>query len=353
MKYKILILMSLIAIVGILPSCNVHEWPSPEDKETLVIHLDFSTDFPIYQHNLSTRESEAANLSKANETVDNGFMRYNVRLYPIVGDEIASENSFFEYSEISLVQKKYDRDIVINITPGSYRVMVWADLRETQSENHFYDLSDYHEIKLTRHVSNTDFRDCFRGSTDIYLPSTFELKDPYETTVSMERPVAKFEFISNDLEAFLDKELADANLRSQVETENLSTLEVTRAPELSDYKVKFYYVGFMPSTYSMLTDKPTDSTTGNAFEGKIVQLSSSEASLGFDYIYTGLNENYTTIRIGLENKEGDQLSLSDAIQVPIKRSNHTIVTGSFLMTESSGGVGINPDYDGDFNIIFP
>jgi len=45
--------------------------------------------------------------------------------------------------------------------------------------------------------------------------------------------------------------------------------------------------------------------------------------------------------------------LTEPIEVPLKRSHHTIMTGMFLMSEASGGVTINPDFDGDHNLIFP
>ena len=60
-----------------------------------------------------------------------------------------------------------------------------------------------------------------------------------------------------------------------------------------------------------------------------------------------------TLQIGIYDKEGEQLSMSDPIDVPVKRNHHTIIRGMFLMMEASSGVTINPDFDGDYNLIFP
>ena len=67
----------------------------------------------------------------------------------------------------------------------------------------------------------------------------------------------------------------------------------------------------------------------------------------------GYSQSAVTVQIGIYDKEGTQLSLTDPIEVPLKRSNHTIMTGMFLMSQASGGVSINPDFDGDHNLIIP
>ena len=109
----------------------------------------------------------------------------------------------------------------------------------------------------------------------------------------------------------------------------------------------------MPNTYSMYTDKPVDSSTEVMFETTLKKLSDTEASMGFDYVFVNGKQSAITIQIGLYDNHGTQLSLSGPIEVPLKRSHHTILTGMFLLSEASGGVTINPDFDGEHNLIFP
>lgn len=123
--------------------------------------------------------------------------------------------------------------------------------------------------------------------------------------------------------------------------------------DLDDYKIVFYYTGFMPNAYSLFSDKPVDSATGVFFESKLTKINESEASMGFDYIFINGNESITTVNVGLYNTEGQLLSMSEAIEVPIKRSFHTIIKGKFLSQENKGGVNINPEFDDDYNLIFP
>jgi hypothetical protein len=152
---------------------------------------------------------------------------------------------------------------------------------------------------------------------------------------------------------FIDKETTRISSEANGNRSVLTDETTTKTVNIEDYKVVFYYVGFMPNVYSMYTDKPVDSSTGVMFESTLKKLSDSEASIGFDYIFVNGKESAVTLKIGIYNNEGTQLSMTEAIEVPLSRSLHTIVTGTFLMSEASGGVSINPDFDGDHNLIFP
>ena len=123
--------------------------------------------------------------------------------------------------------------------------------------------------------------------------------------------------------------------------------------DLDDYRVVFFYVGFMPNAYSLITDKPVDSATGVFFSSKLTQISQSDASMGFDYVFVNGQESVTTVVIGIFNRAGEQLGMTAPIDVPIKRGIHTIIEGKFLLEDNKGGVNINPDFDGDFNLTFP
>ena len=178
-----------------------------------------------------------------------------------------------------------------------------------------------------------------------YVPDTLD--------ISMQRPLAKYEFVTNDVLEFVEKEATRVASKANGGNSRSNDDIPSRVINIEDYKVVFYYVGFMPNAYSINTDKPVDSSTGVFFESKLKKLTESEAAIGFDYVFVNGKESSITLKIGVEDNEGTQLSLSEAIEVPLKRSHHTILTGMFLMSEASGGVSINPEYEGDHNMIFP
>jgi len=70
-------------------------------------------------------------------------------------------------------------------------------------------------------------------------------------------------------------------------------------------------------------------------------------------VFVNGKESALSAQIAIFDNEGTQLSLTEPIEVPLKRSHHTIMKGRLLMSDASGGVTINPDFDGDHNLIFP
>jgi hypothetical protein len=73
-------------------------------------------------------------------------------------------------------------------------------------------------------------------------------------------------------------------------------------------------------------------------------------SLGFDYIFVNGTETTLAISVAVFNKDGVEISSTNAINVPIVRSKLTLVTGDFLTSKSSGGVNIQYEYNGEYNV---
>jgi hypothetical protein len=104
--------------------------------------------------------------------------------------------------------------------------------------------------------------------------------------------------------------------------------------------------------FNVFTDKPVDASTGVIYESSITKLNENEASLGFDHVFVNGVESSVTLQIGIFDKEGTRLNMSEPIEVPIKRNQHTIMRGMFLMSETFSGVSIDPRFDGDYNLTF-
>ena len=100
----------------------------------------------------------------------------------------------------------------------------------------------------------------------------------------------------------------------------------------------------------MFTDRPIDSKTGVKFYSKLEQISDDEARMGFDFVMVNGKDASVMVTMGLLDAEGNPVSSSDEINVPLKRSMNTTVRGRFLMQEAGGGIGIDPSFEGDYNI---
>ena len=341
-KKNIYIIALLITALSsfMLTSCDVHEWPELPDKVPCQFHLKFQTEMPIQHIKYGTRAG------KNDAELE---MRYIVRAYPLLDNGNTAQEYIDELVFTRSLSNDYDCSFTHDLPAGKYTIRVWADfVKQGSKDNYLYDADNFREIYLHGdHQANTDNRDAFRGSKEIALVADIIDKDPDATTIEMIRPLGKFEFITTDLMEFVNNETRNTAKKNNQNTINSSSVD------LDDYRVVFFYVGFMPNAYSLITDKPVDSATGIHFSSKLTQISQSEASMGFDYIFVNGKESVTTVVVGIFNRAGEQLGMTAPIDVPIKRGIHTIIEGKFLLEDNKGGVNINPDFDGDFNLTFP
>lgn len=359
-------MVPVLVAVALLGSC-VHEFPEPTTTGEFRLRLTFSTDMLPYDTTAAIYTSGAARRAAMKGVVASGTMRYIIKLYRQAdvkgsgGTALRAETlrrPVREYTLTRDVAEGYDTEFSLKAPAGDYAVLVWADLAESGGRR-YYDASDFAAIALQGdHTGSTDHRDAFRGMARLELTEKIEEQPVPTVDVAMERPLAKYEFVSTDLREFLGMAAAaaaahEAAAKAKAPTDSAAPAAApVRTVNLDDYRVEFRYVGFMPSVYSMASDRPTDSSTGVTFKGKITPISTGEASLGFDYAFVNGHESAVTVRIALYYADGGGLiSLSDPVSVPLRRSHHTVVRGRFLTQRATGGVGIDPSFAGDHNIV--
>lgn len=336
-----------------ITSCAVHEWPEPSPAD-VIVNLDFDTQLPQYK----VLNEEGTRASHDGRDYD---IRYTIAAYRLLQDGSYAEEPFllrvFSKDEIDELNATFR----FSIDEGSYRFYVWTDfvLAGTQSD-YFYNTTNFRRISLQgAHEGNNDFRDAFSGSADLQVIRRGSRETPSTVTVQMRRPLAKFEFITTDLqefitktiEAMIRKEEADAAAKAG-ETKSEGDTK-TPVVDLEKYTVVFFYSGYMPNAYNMMEGKPCDSATGVKFSSAISAIDNHDARLGFDYVFVNGEESSVMVTVALYDEEGTQLSISRQIEVPIKRSMLTTVRGSFLMQNTGGGVAIDPGFEDEFNIYIP
>ena len=357
-----------------ITSCAVHEWPEPTPAD-VIVNLDFDTQMPQYK----VLNEEGTRASHDGRDYD---IRYTIAAYRLLQDGSYAEEPFllkvFSKDEIEELNATFR----FSIDEGSYRFYVWTDfvLAGTQSD-YFYNTTNFRRISLQgAHEGNNDFRDAFSGSADLKVIRRGSKETPSTVTVQMRRPLAKFEFITTDLqefitktiEAMIRKEEAEAAAKagetkseggdnpkdittteSDTKTDGDTKTGDTKTPvvDLEKYTVVFFYSGYMPNAYNMMEGKPCDSATGVKFSSAISAIDNHDARLGFDYVFVNGEESSVMVTVALYDEEGTQLSISRQIEVPIKRSMLTTVRGSFLMQNTGGGVAIDPGFDGEYNIV--
>ena len=332
----------------LLTACDVHQWPETPELVKCHLRLNYQTQMTEWEH---LYNGSSVTEQGTGDTYDNsreyGKIRYIIRTYP-VSEKMRTLSDYTQQFEFTRdINKGYDHQVTLDILPGNYNIMVWSDLVQKEGDDHFHDAGNFAEIRLQgEHKGNNDYRDAFRGTGNISLEASIKEQKTDTLEITMQRPLAKFEFITNDVKEFLDKEIEYLKQEASTRGENAPTRVDT-----DKYKVVFYYSGYMPNAYNMNTDKPVDSATGVMFESKLGILNDNEASLGFDYVFVNGKEAGVSVQIGLYDGENRQIALSDPIDVSLRRSHHTILRGSFLMQQATGGIVINPEFDGNHNIV--
>lgn len=339
-------LAATLLALGMLSACDVHEFPSETTTDTreIVLHLNFDTDLPTHQVvDYPTTRAASANP----EDYD---IRYQLRIYKAGADGTFASDGYTTALETRDEVTNPDHDLRLRLEAGHYRFVVWADYVDEGSQtDKFYDTSRFEEVTLQgdSHPGNTDFRDAFSGTAEAVVEAG-TAGAPQEVTVALERPMARYNFVTTDLDVFITRVLAQQAAAAQASGQREEKTG-TKAVSLADYRVTFLYTGFMPSAFDIFRNAPIDARTGVSFEGQIRQLSDTEAEMGFDYVFVNGSESAVQVALQICDNAGEVIATAGPVDVPIVRSKHTTVRGAFLTSEASGSVGIDPGFDGEWN----
>ena len=60
-----------------------------------------------------------------------------------------------------------------------------------------------------------------------------------------------------------------------------------------------------------------------------------------------------TLEMIIYNEEGQEVNRVTGVEVPLKRNKITMVRDEFLTREFAPGIGIDPGFDGEINVVVP
>ena len=363
---------ALMACTLVLASCAVHEWPKdggepviPEPpKYPVILYLDYDTDLPLYkviEYQLESRSAMAVDYD----------VRYIIEVYTVEDEYLGTKKLYsremFTRDDVNTLNHSQQ----LNLPEGKYEFYVWTDYVDAGTTGPKYYLADdITTITVQNHEGNNDFRDAYAGvlKTEI-TPLTTEVR------VMNRRPLAKFSFVTTDLDRFIEHMLElEAQAKAESEKnegegetprgdESAEPAEAsadgtataaedhTRGVNIKDYKVVFRYSQFMPNEFDIFSYIPIYALPNISFESEITPISDTEAELGFDYVFVNGEEFIVPIIVEVYDKEGKKVSGINPIDVPLMRGQLTIVRDNFLTSQASGGIGINPDFE-DPDYIF-
>lgn len=357
--YKsILLSLSSVALL-LLSACDVHQFPEPKKPEpgpdiptkkmTVPISLVYMPDMYLWEHfydpvtgkivELYPEANAFPDYPGATERYDNtqsgGVLDVHVKAYLASNTSILIEEQVYSFE---LDGNSYNNTVKIDLPIETrYKVAVWSHLRKHIEGVPFYDSSDFNKISIigTSYEGNTNHRDGFSGTID--LDTFTETPVPY--TVVMTRPMGKFELLTLDLSEFLERETTRRSL-------------ATRA-SADEYNVIISFPYYFPSSYSLLDDRLENAVSGVSFKTKMTVTGVSEASLGFEYVLLNdMEESAVQARVDIYDPSYTHVAGSTTLTIPMKRDVHTLLRGMFLSEQGEGGVGIDPGFNGDHNVIW-
>lgn len=338
---KILILFCAVAIA----SCDVHEFPQEYAPTIYTVTLEFDTSMvqKIYPY------------TKAGDYAGTYDMRHTLRVFQmdttIAGVTLLRE-PVWEHIFTADVQKgtyNTTQETAIELPDGDYVLQVWSDFVKTgTAEHYFYNPDDMGDITLhAEHKGGTDMREAFRGTASFRAEEKATAQERV-LKVNMEMPMAKFEFRATDLKEFVVREYAKTKQGGELTKAKADSI-IAHAIEYN--KIRFSYAGFMPSSYDIFSDAPSDAKTGVTFDTKLAKLPDGEISMGFDYLFVNGRESTVQVVMAMYDSKGEEVFETNPLEIPVKRGCHSIMKGPFLTIDTRGGVGINPGFDGSFDYI--
>ena len=360
------IVAATLACTLVLASCAVHEWPKEEEepvipeppKYPVILYLDYDTDLPLYkiiEYQLESRSAMAVDYD----------VRYIIETYTVLDEQLNKKELFsrdmFTRDDVNTLNHSQ----LLQLPEGKYEFYVWTDYVDAGTTGPKYYLADdFTTITVHNHEGNNDFRDAFAGVLKVDItPMTTEVR------VMNRRPLAKFNFITTDLDRFVEHML-ELEAQAKAESENnegqeenprsddpaepasasaddpaTASNDFTRGVNIQDYKVVFRYSQFMPNEFDIFSYIPIYALPNITFESEIKPLSDTEAELGFDYVFVNGEEFVIPIMVEVYDKQGNKVSGINPINVPLMRGQLTTVRDNYLTSQASGGIGINPDFE--------
>ena len=244
-------------------------------------------------------------------------------------------------------------DASFDLHAAKYHVVAWMDyVDDGSTDDKYYMIPSLSNIGIPEtesYIGDEDYKDTYVGNQELDLTGYREgWNQTVEHTVMLERPMAKIEFITTDIDK-LAAEWAAQNRMKGTKTNDVLADQI----DVSSWQVKVEYGGYFPSSFNAYTNKPNDAREGVSFMSTMTPLSSQEARFGSDYIFVNGSESAVSVNLTITDDQGKVLNEIQGIQVPIVRGKLTSVRDEFLTRSFTPGIGIDPDFDGEINIVIP
>lgn len=325
----------------LLGSCNmVHEWPGEpgEDPTDIKVTLKIKCQTDFAGNYVVTK----APIDPSQEVPSKYDRRYVVEIRNGEYDD----NIVKTFNITRAADDVSDLLITTDLKSRKYNVVVWMDyiLKGTNQDLYYKcdngtKLSAIHLPGKAQYIAGTDYKD---GQHYLSLLDLTKYAGQWyaEVTVDvpLQRPMAKISVLSTDIQKYAE---------SLGYTGDLSELAKTMKVEIS-------YNGYLPTGFNALTGRLNDAEVGFGYEYRPMYPSLFETNkytlIGSDYVFVNGESSSVTITVVIKDGQGQVINEVGSIVVPIFKNKETIVTDKFFTKDYFPGFGIDPSFDGEFNV---
>lgn len=270
---------------------------------------------------------------------------YQIRIYPEKNhfvpliDTVIYNNSD-NFKEIA---------IPVNLTLGKYDILVWGDYCDANSgKSLYYNTEKFDSISFKEpYKGDSSLKQAYRGKVSITITEKDFVNSEYITDITITSPLSRYMFVATDLGDFINQEVNKGRIKETFLSEYQGSPIYNSL--FDSYKVIVKYTGFLSTAFDNFTDNPIFSSSGISYTGEIKVLSSSEALIASDYVMVNGEESSVQVMLEIYDSSGEPVSRTAPFNIPTKRGRTTIITGKFLTTLQENGVGIDPEFSGDYN----
>ena len=340
-------IVCLFALLSTSCKSTILEFPEGEGNDpTLVnVHLSLGVDPSIEPYTSATM------MVKSDES-DTHDVRWIVEIFrdEINGEPVARRILSCDPA----ADGTHTIETEFSLHAAKYKIVAWMDYVDNGSiDDKYYTINTLAAINVLEnenYIGEEEHKDTYVGHSELDLTG---YRDQWNETVSheltLERPMAKIEFITTDIDKLLS-ELASKRVQSG---NSVSESLLADSPDLSSIKVSVGYSGYFPSGFNAYTNKPNDAREGVSFDCAMTPLSDKEGRLGSDYIFVNGSESAVSVNLTIRDDQGNVLNEVQGINVPIVRGKLTTIRDEFLTKDYTPGIGIDPGFDGEINIVIP
>lgn len=324
----------IIMLMMILGGCrSIHDAP-PENGGVDPTLVNVKLKLSIKELEMEPFSLNRVTGASINESHD---LRYVVEIYR-QGQTQVPENVIQRSVVVPQSSDSISLNFDLKLHARKYTLLLWADyVPKGSADDHQYDVGSLLSIKIQdSYVGSSDDKDAFSGVLDLDLT---QYRDQWNVTVDkvaeLERHMAKYEIVTTDIVKYVDRIGKGASV------------------DMEGMKVKVMYDGYFPSGYNVLTGKPNDALQGLGFESIFEVFSKTDGRLAFDYVFVNGVESAVSASLIISDKNGVQVNRVDGISIPLRRAVVTTIQGEFLTKDYSPGIGINPDFEGNIDVVIP